>query len=101
MAKSTSGQKGDKVRSDCYIEITSTRNGGINLTIKSKVNVMYGESIKTTILDMCEFFELKNAEIVVEDYGALPSTLMARFCRWWSSCHRRRCAGSSAITSCG
>jgi len=79
MAKSTSGQKGDKVRSDCYIEITSTRNGGINLTIKSKVNVMYGESIKTTILDMCEFFELKNAEIVVEDYGALPSTLMARF----------------------
>ena len=79
MAKATAGQKGDKVRSDCYIEITSKQLGGIKLDIKSKVEVMYGESIKTTILEMCEFFELKHAEILVEDYGALPSTLMARF----------------------
>ncbi|MBU0472892.1 MAG: HpcH/HpaI aldolase/citrate lyase family protein [Bacteroidetes bacterium] len=79
MEKSIAGQKGDKVRSDCYIEITSKRLGGIKLDIKSKVEVMYGESIKTTILEMCDFFELKHAEILVEDYGALPSTLMARF----------------------
>ncbi|PIQ08592.1 MAG: citrate lyase ACP [Ignavibacteriales bacterium CG18_big_fil_WC_8_21_14_2_50_31_20] len=79
MEKSIAGKKGDKVRSDCYIEITSKRLGGIKLDIKSKVEVMYGESIKTTILEMCDFFELKHAEILVEDYGALPSTLMARF----------------------
>ncbi|MDA3861087.1 MAG: aldolase/citrate lyase family protein [Melioribacteraceae bacterium] len=79
MAKSTAGQQGSKVRSDCYIEITSKRIGGIKLEFKSKVDVMYGESIRTTILDMCKFFELKHVNILVEDYGALPTTLMARF----------------------
>ncbi|MCF6269857.1 MAG: aldolase/citrate lyase family protein [Melioribacteraceae bacterium] len=79
MAKATAGQQGTKVRSDCYIKITSKRLGGIKLDCKSKVDVMYGESIRTTILDMCKFFELKHASILVEDYGALPSTLMARF----------------------
>ncbi len=79
MAKAIAGKRGAKVRSDCYIEITSKNVGGIKLNIKSKVDVMYGESLRTTILDMCEFFELNNAEIIVEDYGALPSTLMARF----------------------
>jgi len=79
MAKAIAGQKGDKVRSDCYIELTTNNNGGIKLNLKSKVDVMYGESIKSTILEMCEFFGIKNAEIIVEDYGALPSILMARF----------------------
>jgi len=79
MAKATAGQQGPKVRSDCYIEITSKRLGGIKLNLKSKVDVMYGESIRTTILDMCKFFELKHAAISVEDYGALPSTVLARF----------------------
>ncbi len=79
MAKATAGQQGTKVRSDCYIEITSKRLGGIKLDFKSKVDVMYGESMRKSILDMCKFFELKHATILVEDYGALPSTLMARF----------------------
>jgi len=79
MAKATAGKQGNKVRSDCYVEITSKRIGGIKLEVKSKVNVMYGSSIKETILDMCGFFDIKHANIYVEDYGALPSTLMARF----------------------
>ena len=79
MTKATAGQHGSKVRSDCYIEITSKRLGGIKVDFKSKVDVMYGESIRTAILDMCKFFELKHVNILVEDYGALPSTLMARF----------------------
>jgi citrate lyase subunit beta/citryl-CoA lyase len=79
MAKATAGQQGPKVRSDCYVELTSKRLGGIKLNLKSKVDVMYGESIRSTILDMCKFFELRHAHILVEDFGALPSTLMARF----------------------
>ncbi len=79
MAKITAGKQGPKVRSDCFIEITSKRIGGIKLEVKSKVDVMYGESIRSTILDMCKFFNIKNASILVEDYGALPMTLMARF----------------------
>jgi len=77
--KAISGKRGDKIRSDCYFEIELTNSGGIKLDVKSKVQSMYGESIKEMILDMCKFFGLKNAKILCEDNGALPFVLAARF----------------------
>ncbi len=77
--KSISGKRGDSVRSDCYFEIELKNSGGIKIDLKSKVNVMYGESIKQMILDMSKFFGLKDAKILLEDNGALPFILAARF----------------------
>ena len=77
--KSSAGKRGDKIRSDCYFELTKKTSGGIKLKIQSKVEVMYGESIKKQILDMCNFFGIKNISILLEDYGALPFVLAARF----------------------
>ena len=79
MAKITAGKQGNKIRSDCYIELKTKRTGGIKINVKSKVDSMYGESIYNTIKEMAEYFEIQNADIYVEDYGALPPTLMARF----------------------
>ncbi len=73
------GKRGDMVRSDCYFEIEKKNSGGIKINLQSKVEVMYGESIKKQILDMCKFFDIKNAEILMEDSGALPFTIAARF----------------------
>ncbi|MDQ7816846.1 MAG: aldolase/citrate lyase family protein [Melioribacteraceae bacterium] len=75
----TAGKRGDKVRSDCYIEIELTKAGGIKTSLQSKVDSMYGDSINDLLIEMCEFFELKNAIITIEDYGALPFTIAARF----------------------
>lgn len=77
--KSSAGKRGESVRSDCYFEIELKDSGGIKLNIKSKVESMYGESIKQMILDMSKFFGLKDAKILCEDYGALPFVLAARF----------------------
>jgi len=77
--KSSAGQRGELVRSDCYFELTKKSSGGIKLKLKSKVESMYGESIKNMILDMSKFFGLKNAEILCEDSGALPFVIAARF----------------------
>lgn len=77
--KSTAGKRGDSVRSDCYFEIKLENSGGIKVDINSKVQSMYGESIRSMILDMCKFFGLKNARILCEDNGALPFVLSARF----------------------
>ena len=77
--KSFAGKRGDSVRSDCYFEIELKNSGGIKLDIKSKVDVMYGESIKQMILDMSKYFGLKDAKILLEDSGALPFVLAARF----------------------
>ncbi|MEG8947068.1 aldolase/citrate lyase family protein [Rosettibacter firmus] len=73
------GKHGENIRSDCYIEIKPTIRSGLNLSIKSKVLSLYGESIRNLIYEMCEFFDLKHADIFVDDYGALPFTIAARF----------------------
>jgi citrate lyase subunit beta/citryl-CoA lyase len=79
MKKSTAGKRGDSIRSDCYFELEAKSSGGIKLNIKSKVESMYGESIKKMILDMAKFFGLRDAIILCEDYGALPFVMSARF----------------------
>jgi citrate lyase subunit beta / citryl-CoA lyase len=79
ITKSTAGKRGDSIHSDCYFEIELKNSREIKLDIKSKVQSMYGESIKEMILDMSKFFGLKNAKILCEDYGALPFVMAARF----------------------
>ena len=79
MNESSAGKRGPKVRSDCYIEIEKKKSGGIKLNIKSKVQSMYGKQIEKQILSMCKFFSLKHADILIEDAGALPFTIAARF----------------------
>ncbi len=75
----SAGKRGDSVRSDCYIEIELKNSGGIKLDLKSKVESMYGDSITSQIKEMCKFFKIKNASILLEDNGALPFTIAARF----------------------
>ncbi|HUX93228.1 MAG TPA: hypothetical protein VMV36_05420, partial [Ignavibacteriaceae bacterium] len=76
---SFAGKRGNQIRSDCYFEIELTKSGGIDLEIKSKVLSLYGDSIKEQVLEMCNYFGLKNARILLEDSGALPFILAARF----------------------
>jgi citrate lyase subunit beta / citryl-CoA lyase len=79
MKKVNAGKRGENIRSDCYFEIESKNSGGIKLEIKSKVESMYGESIREMILEMAKFFGLKDVKILCEDYGALPFVMAARF----------------------
>ena len=72
------GNKGDNVRSDCWVGLKFTAAGGLNLKLTSKVEVLYGDANRKLIRDMLDFFEIKNAEIEVEDGGALPFVIMAR-----------------------
>ncbi|MCP5064693.1 MAG: HpcH/HpaI aldolase/citrate lyase family protein [Ignavibacteriae bacterium] len=75
----SAGQRGPKVRSDCYIEITTKKSGGIRLEVQSKVQSMYGKQIEDQIFELCRFFSLRHAHILFEDKGALPFTISARF----------------------
>lgn len=79
ISKATAGKQGDKVRSDCYFEIELKRTGGIKINVESKVESMYGDSIRDLIKKMCGHFGIKKASIYLRDYGALPMTIMARF----------------------
>jgi citrate lyase subunit beta/citryl-CoA lyase len=77
--KVTAGKRGENVRSDCYFEIELKKSGELKIDMQSKVHSMYADNIMALIDDMCEFFELKHANVMCEDFGALPFTMMARF----------------------
>lgn len=72
------GNKGDKVRSDCYVSLELTSSGGIVIDLQSKVKVMYGESILKQCNEILNFFDIKNAKLFVHDTGALPFVIAAR-----------------------
>ncbi|MHC1707136.1 MAG: aldolase/citrate lyase family protein [Bacteroidales bacterium] len=74
----TTGNKGKGIRSDCYITLELTSSGGIDLRLTSKVEVMYGKTLRQLILDMLNHFDIQHAKIEVEDFGALPFVVAAR-----------------------
>ncbi|MEO8399095.1 MAG: aldolase/citrate lyase family protein [Ignavibacteriaceae bacterium] len=76
---SSAGRNGELIKSDCYVEIELKNSGGIKIKLQSKVESMYGETIKNQIREMCSFFNIKNAKILFEDSGALPFVIAARF----------------------
>ena len=72
------GRKGPSVRSDCWIKISLAESGGIKLGTNSKVKELFGTSIEKLINEGLEYFNIKHAEVEVEDFGALPFVIMAR-----------------------
>ncbi len=76
--QSFSGRRGKDVRSDCYVEIQRKRSGGIQIQLTSKVESLYGASIKELVRQVLHFYETEHAHVVVEDSGALPWIIAVR-----------------------
>ncbi len=74
----TAGNKGADVRSDCFVTLELTTQGGFEINLKSKVSPLYGDSIIELAKDVLTCFEIQNAELQIEDSGALPFVLAAR-----------------------
>jgi citrate lyase subunit beta/citryl-CoA lyase len=74
----SSGNKGKGVRSDCFVSIEITQNGGIEIILESKVKLMFGKSILQITNEILAFFEIKNAKVTIEDTGALLFVIAAR-----------------------
>ncbi|MBC8344553.1 MAG: HpcH/HpaI aldolase/citrate lyase family protein [Bacteroidetes bacterium] len=76
--RASSGNKSDHVKSDCYVEIELKSSGGIQIELKSKVGTLYGDSIRTLIKSVLQFFNMEHAHVVIEDRGALEFVIAAR-----------------------
>ena len=73
-----SGNSGPKVRSDCEIRLELKSSGGIQIDLESRVQVLYGESIKSLFRDILDFFSIRDASLKIIDSGALPFVISAR-----------------------
>ncbi len=79
MSKTISiGNKGKGVRSDCSVTLEITESGGIQLQVESKVKVYYGKQIEKLANDILAFYSISNANLLIEDTGALPLVMAAR-----------------------
>lgn len=76
--RAIAGNKGEKVRSDCFMELEILDSGGNMIELKSKVIALYGEDIRKTSQELLTFFGIKNSRLTIEDSGSLPFVLTAR-----------------------
>ena len=74
----TAGNKGEKVRSDCYVSLELKTSGGVQIDITSKVAALYQEAINDLCLSVLTYFGIEHALLKVEDKGALPFVMAAR-----------------------
>ena len=75
---SSAGNKGKKVRSDCFVSLKLNKEGGQKINVKSKVGVMFGRHIHELCKQILDFYEITNCEFEIEDAGALDFTIAAR-----------------------
>lgn len=78
LPRAHAGKRGENVRSDCYVSLALKQSGGVKMEIQSKVASMYGESLRAQAGAMIERARIAHAEVLIEDFGALPFTLAAR-----------------------
>lgn len=76
--KSISGNAGPKIRSDCEMILQLRSEGGIVIDLNSKVQVLYGASIRKLCTDILVFFGIRDALLTVNDSGALDWVIGAR-----------------------
>lgn len=74
----TSGNSGPKFRSDCEMTLELREGGGIVIDLKSKVEVLYGGSIKKQCTEILKYFGIRDAFLRIDDSGALPFVIAAR-----------------------
>ncbi|MFP4624306.1 MAG: aldolase/citrate lyase family protein [Gemmatimonadota bacterium] len=76
-ARGEAGRSGDDVRSDLRV-VVEAGGGTLDIELASKVESLYGESIRATVRDTMEALGVREARVVVEDQGALPWVIAAR-----------------------
>ena len=72
------GNAGDRIRSDCLVQIERVSSGGITINLDSKVEKLYGRSIRELVIRMLEHFGLAHVRVEIQDSGALEFVLAAR-----------------------
>ena len=65
-------------KSDCMAHFELLTEGGLNIEIKSKVKVLYGKSILKLAHEILSYFGVENANLIIEDSGAVDFVIAAR-----------------------
>ncbi len=82
----TTGVAGTLESSDVMISLEPAQSG-ISLNLESTVINQYGRQIRETVLETLDRLGVKNANVIVNDHGALDCTIKARVeCAYYRGC---------------
>ncbi len=74
----SAGRKDNSIRSDCYVELTIAKRGGISIDLSSRVDALYGDSIRALVKDVLSTMSVEHAAVRIVDRGAVPFVIAAR-----------------------
>ena len=72
------GNKGPKVREDCFITFDPKQNSRLEISVDSSVNTSFGEAVRSLAKRVFHFFGIEKGQIHIDDSGALDFVIAAR-----------------------
>jgi citrate lyase subunit beta / citryl-CoA lyase len=78
LRRGESGRAGTDVRSDLHVTFEQRTAGGIEISLRSRVNLYYGEAIRQQARDVLCELGIAHAHLEIVDEGALPFVIAAR-----------------------
>jgi len=72
------GRAGGDVRSDLHVGFEERVSGGIEVDLRSRVDLYYGDRIRRQVCEVLEALGIANGHIDIVDEGALPFVIAAR-----------------------
>jgi citrate lyase subunit beta / citryl-CoA lyase len=72
------GVRGAGVRSDCWVGVELRTSGGVEIEVKSRVERLFGEAIRTQLAEGLAALGVEHAAVTIEDSGCLPFAIAAR-----------------------
>ncbi|MGB8769946.1 MAG: aldolase/citrate lyase family protein [Candidatus Korobacteraceae bacterium] len=78
LRRGDAGRAGDDVRSDLQVSFEERTSGGIEISLRSRVELYYGEVIRQQVGEVLRELGVGHALIEIVDEGALPFVIGAR-----------------------
>ncbi len=72
------GRAGSDVRSDLHVVFEERANGGIEIDLRSRVQLYYGAAIREQVRSVLAALAIDHARVSITDEGALPFAIAAR-----------------------
>jgi citrate lyase subunit beta/citryl-CoA lyase len=66
------------VRSDVWVEVEPRERGAVQVELRSRVAVYYGDAIRAQVREVLHALGASHARVTVDDSGALPFVIAAR-----------------------
>jgi citrate lyase subunit beta / citryl-CoA lyase len=78
LKRGDAGRAGGDVRSDVRVTVEERASGGVEVELRSRVALYYGDNIRQQVHDVLWALGVEHARVTVVDEGALPFVIAAR-----------------------